>query len=44
VANLTDKRYAGQLSSFAPTDPAGTRYAIHADAPRQYFLTFGADF
>ena len=44
VTNLTDKRYAGQLSSFAPTDPAGTRYAIHAAAPRQVFLTFGAEF
>jgi iron complex outermembrane receptor protein len=44
VTNLTDKRYAGQLSSFAPTDPAGTRYAIHASAPRQVFLTFTAEF
>lgn len=44
VTNLTDKRYAGQLSSFAPSDPNGTVYAIHASAPRQIFITFGADF
>ena len=44
VTNLTNKRYAGQLSSFAPTDPAGTRYSIHASAPRQIFMTVGAEF
>ena len=44
VTNLTNKRYAGQLSSFAPTDPAGTRYSIHASAPRQIFMTMGAEF
>ncbi|WP_303748972.1 TonB-dependent receptor [Stenotrophomonas pigmentata] len=44
VTNLTNKRYAGQLSSFAPTDPNGTRYAIHASAPRQIFMTVGAEF
>jgi len=35
---------AGQLSSFAPTDPKGTRYAIHASAPRQLFMTVAAEF
>ncbi|MEN5426315.1 TonB-dependent receptor [Stenotrophomonas pennii] len=44
ATNLTNKRYAGQLSSFAPTDPTGTRYAIHASAPRQVFMTVGVDF
>ena len=44
ATNLTNKRYAGQLSSFAPTDPTGTRYAIHASAPRQVFMTLGVDF
>ncbi|WP_313160828.1 TonB-dependent receptor, partial [Stenotrophomonas sp.] len=44
ATNLTNKRYAGQLSSFAPADPNGTRYAIHASAPRQVFLTLGAEF
>ncbi len=44
LRNLTNKRYAGQLSSFAPTDPAGTRYAIHASAPRQLFMTVSAEF
>ncbi|RMH93208.1 TonB-dependent receptor [Lysobacter pythonis] len=44
ATNLTNKRYAGQLSSFAPSDPNGTRYAIHASAPRQVFITFGAEF
>ena len=44
VTNLTNKRYAGQLSSFAPSDPNGTRYAIHASAPRQTFITLSAGF
>jgi len=44
ATNLTNKRYAGQLSSFAPTDPKGTRYAIHASAPRQIFMTVAAEF
>lgn len=44
ATNLTNKRYAGQLSSFAPTDPNGTRYAIHASAPRQVFMTVAAEF
>ena len=44
ATNLTNKRYAGQLSSFAPTDPTGTRYAIHASAPRQVFMTVAAEF
>jgi len=44
ATNLTNRRYAGQLSSFAPTDPAGTRYAIHASAPRQLFMTLAAEF
>jgi len=44
ATNLTNKRYPGQLSSFAPTDPTGTRYAIHASAPRQVFMTVGVDF
>lgn len=44
ATNLTNKRYAGQLSSFAPTDPKGTRYAIHASAPRQVFMTVAAEF
>ena len=44
ATNLTNKRYAGQLSSFAPTDPKGTRYAIHASAPRQLFMTVAAEF
>jgi iron complex outermembrane receptor protein len=44
ATNLTNKRYAGQLSSFAPTDPTGTRYAIHASAPRQLFMTVSAEF
>ncbi len=44
ATNLTNKRYAGQLSSFAPTDPTGTRYAIHASAPRQLFMTVAAEF
>lgn len=44
ATNLTNKRYAGQLSSFAPTDPTGTRYAIHASAPRQLFMTLGVEF
>lgn len=44
VTNLTNKRYAGQLSAFAPTDPTGTRYAIHASAPRQVFMTLSAGF
>jgi len=44
ATNLTNKRYAGQLSAFAPTDPTGTRYAIHASAPRQVFMTVAAEF
>ncbi|KAF1014751.1 MAG: Vitamin B12 transporter BtuB [Stenotrophomonas maltophilia] len=44
ATNLTNKRYAGQLSAFAPTDPTGTRYAIHASAPRQLFMTVGVEF
>jgi len=32
------------VSSFAPTDPKGTRYAIHASAPRQLFMTVAAEF
>ena len=44
ATNLTNKRYAGQLSSFAPTDPEGKRYAIHASAPRQVFMTVAAEF
>ncbi len=44
ATNLTNKRYAGQLSSFAPTDPEGKRYAIHASAPRQLFMTVAAEF
>ncbi len=44
VANLTDKRYASNLTAFANTDPQGRQLAFHASAPRQLFLTLDAKF
>ena len=45
VTNVTDRRYAANFdnSVFAPNDPTGTIVVAHASAPRQMFLTFGAD-
>jgi iron complex outermembrane receptor protein len=39
ITNLTDKRYASNLSAFTNSDPRGTALAFHASAPRQSFLT-----
>ncbi|TCV92386.1 iron complex outermembrane receptor protein [Luteibacter rhizovicinus] len=44
VTNLTDKRYASNLTAFAGTDPAGRALAFHASAPRESFVTLSADF
>lgn len=44
VTNLTDKRYAADLSAYTNTDPAGRALAFHASAPRQAFLTVDAKF
>lgn len=39
ITNLTDKRYASNLTAFTNNDPLGTVLAFHASAPRQSFLT-----
>ncbi len=44
VTNLTDKRYASNLTAFANSDPNGRQMAFHASAPRQVFLTLDAKF
>lgn len=44
VTNLTDKRYAADLSGFTNSDPTGRVMAFHASAPRQVFLTLDAKF
>ncbi|MFC4763484.1 TonB-dependent receptor [Dyella koreensis] len=44
VTNLTDKRYASNLTAFANTDPNGRQLAFHASAPRQSFLTLDVKF
>ncbi|MDR3447449.1 TonB-dependent receptor [Dyella sp.] len=44
VTNLTDKRYASNLTAFANTDPNGRALAFHASAPRQSFLTLDVKF
>ncbi|PPT23933.1 TonB-dependent receptor, partial [Xanthomonas arboricola] len=44
VTNLTDKRYASNLTAFANSDPNGRQLAFHASAPRQVFLTLDAKF
>ncbi|PPU29595.1 MULTISPECIES: TonB-dependent receptor [unclassified Xanthomonas] len=44
VTNLTDKRYASNLTAFANSDPNGRQLAFHASAPRQFFLTLDAKF
>jgi iron complex outermembrane receptor protein len=44
VSNLTDKRYASNLTAFANSDPKGRQLAFHASAPRQSFLTLEAKF
>lgn len=44
VTNLTNKRYASNLTAFANTDPNGRQLAFHASAPRQVFLTLDAKF
>ncbi|MDY1548964.1 TonB-dependent receptor [Luteibacter sahnii] len=44
VTNLTDHRYATNLTAFGATDPQGRSLAFHASAPRQSFLTLSADF
>ncbi|WP_140724474.1 TonB-dependent receptor [Pseudomonas sp. Hp2] len=44
VTNLTDKRYAADLSGFTNSDPNGRVLAFHASAPRQVFLTLDAKF
>jgi iron complex outermembrane receptor protein len=44
VTNLTDKRYAANLTAFANSDPAGRQLAFHASAPRQSFLTLDVKF
>ena len=44
VTNLTDRRYASNLTAFANTDPNGRALAFHASAPRQSFLTLDAKF
>jgi iron complex outermembrane receptor protein len=44
VTNLTDHRYASNLTAFAATDPQGRALAFHASAPRQSFVTLSADF
>ncbi|MNM72694.1 hypothetical protein D3C81_843930 [compost metagenome] len=41
VTNLTNRRYAGRLSLFAPSAPNGTR---HASNRRQAFIALGAGF
>ena len=42
VTNLTDRRYASNLTAFANTDLNGRALAFHASAPRQSFLTLDA--
>lgn len=44
MTNLTDKRYASNLTAFANSDPNGRQLAFHASAPRQVFLTLDAKF
>jgi iron complex outermembrane receptor protein len=44
ITNLTDHRYATNLTAFAATDPNGRALAFHASAPRQSFVTLTADF
>ncbi len=44
VTNLTDKRYASNLTAFSNSDPNGRSLAFHASAPRQAFLTLDARF
>ncbi|WP_425493743.1 TonB-dependent receptor [Dyella silvatica] len=44
ITNLTDKRYASNLSAFSNTDPNGRQLAFHASAPRQSFLTLDVKF
>jgi iron complex outermembrane receptor protein len=44
LTNLTDRRYASNLTAFASADPRGNALAFHASAPRQGFLTLGAQF
>ncbi|HEV2679472.1 MAG TPA: TonB-dependent receptor [Rhodanobacter sp.] len=44
VTNLTDKRYASNLSAFANSDPNGRQLAFHASAPRQSFLALDVKF
>jgi len=44
ITNVTDHRYATNLTAFAATDPQGRALAFHASAPRQSFLTLTADF
>lgn len=44
VTNLTDKRYASNLSAFGNTDPNGRALAFHASAPRQAFVTLDMKF
>jgi iron complex outermembrane receptor protein len=46
ITNLTDQRYAANFdnSVFAPNDPTRTIIVAHAAAPRQAFITLGANF
>ncbi|MFC5741480.1 TonB-dependent receptor [Dyella tabacisoli] len=44
ITNLTDKRYASNLTAFANIDPNGRQLAFHASAPRQSFLTLDVKF
>ena len=44
ITNLTDKRYASNLTAFANSDPDGRQLAFHASAPRQLFLSVDAKF
>ncbi|KAF1005633.1 MAG: Vitamin B12 transporter BtuB [Luteibacter sp.] len=44
ITNLTDHRYASNLTAFGATDPQGRALAFHASAPRQSFVTLSADF
>lgn len=44
VTNLTDRRYAANISGVANADPSGRQLAFHASAPRQAFITLDARF
>lgn len=44
ITNLTDKRYASNLTAFTNSDPNGRALSFHASAPRQSFLTLDMKF